>query len=94
VARNVVAAGHCRLLLHDEVFDLDEPAMVDAGQAHDLPWPLRRVLAALGFQYLHLRTFASHAGRLDMAEGNALDADALDAGAVSAVERGEAIALR
>src|SRR6187455_2588109 len=46
-ARNVVAAGHCRLLLHDQVFDLDEPAMVDAGQAQDLPWPLRRVLAAL-----------------------------------------------
>src|SRR5688572_20338573 len=30
-ARNVIAAGHCRLLLHDQVFDLDEPAMVDAG---------------------------------------------------------------
>ena len=61
-ARNVTAAGHCRLLLHDQVFDLDEPAMVDAGQAHDLPWPLRRVLGALGFQYLNLRTFASHPG--------------------------------
>ena len=93
-ARNVIAAGHCRLLLHDQVFDLDEPAMVDAGQAHDLPWPLRRILAALGFQYLNLRTFASHPGSLEMAEGDALDADASNTEAVSAVERDEAMALR
>jgi hypothetical protein len=45
-ARNVMAAGHCRLLLHDQVFDLDEPAMVDAGEAEDLPLPLRRLMAA------------------------------------------------
>jgi len=35
-ARIVVAAGHCRRLLHDQVLDLDEPAMVDAGEARDL----------------------------------------------------------
>ena len=93
-ARNVVAAGHCRLLLHDKVLDLDEPAMVDAGEAQDLPWPLGRVLAALGFQYLNLRTFASHPGSLEMAEGDALYADASNAEAVSAVERDEAVALR
>ena len=93
-ARNVIAAGHCRLLLHDQVFDLDEPAMVGAGEAQDLPWPLRRILAALGFQYLNLRTFMPQSGRLEIAGGDALDADALKAGAVSAVERGEEIALR
>ena len=93
-ARNVVAAGHCRLLLHDQVVDLDEPAMVDAGQAQDLPLPLRRVLAALGFQYLNVRTFASHPGSLEMPEGDALDADASHAEAVSAAERGAAMALR
>jgi hypothetical protein len=93
-ARNVIAAGHCRILLHDQVFDLDEPAMVDAAEAQDLPWPLGRVLAALGFQYLNLRTFASHPGCLEMAEGDALDAYASNAEAVSAVERGEAMALR
>ena len=93
-ARNVVAAGHCRLLLHDQVFDLDEPAMVDAGEAQDLPWPLGRLLAALGFQYLNLRTFASHPSCLEMAEGDALEADASNAEAVSAVERDEAIVLR
>ena len=93
-ARNVIAAGHCRLLLHDQVFDLDEPAMVDAGEAQDVPWPLRRVLAALGFRYLSLRTFASHPGSPEMAAGEAMEADASDAEAVSAVERDEAIVLR
>ena len=89
-ARNVVAAGHCRLLLHDQVFDLDEPAMIDAGKTHDLPWPLRRVLAALGFQYLNLRTFASQPGCIETAEGDALEAPA---SGEAAVERDEAIAL-
>jgi hypothetical protein len=93
-ARNVVAAGHCRVLLHDQVLDLDEPAMVDAGEVQDLPWPLRRVLAGLGFQYLNLRTFASHPGSLEMAQRDALDADASNAEVVLAVERDEAMALR
>jgi hypothetical protein len=91
-ARNVIAAGHCRLLLHDQVFDLDEPAMVDAGEAKDLPLPLRRVLAALGFQYLNLRTFAAHQGGLDTARADALEAEASEAGAESATERREASA--
>ena len=34
--------------------------MVDAGEAKDLPWPLRRVMAVLGFNNLNLRTFAAH----------------------------------
>ena len=93
-ARNVIAAGHCRLLLHDQVFDLDEPAMVDAREAPDLPWPLPRVLGALGFQYLNLRTFASHPGSFERAEGVPLDADAWNAEAASAAKRDEAIALR
>ena len=42
----------------------------------------------------NLRTFASHPGCLDMAEGHALDEDGSDAEAVSAVERDEAMALR
>ncbi len=92
-ARNVIAAGHCRLLLHDQAFDLDEPSMVDAGEGQDLPWPVRRVLAALGFQYLNLRTFASHPGSLEMPEGDALEAAASNATAESAVERDETMPL-
>ena len=57
-ARNVLAAGHCQLHLHDEVFDLDEPVMMPGAEAEDLPWVVRRVMAALGFQYIQLRTFA------------------------------------
>jgi hypothetical protein len=93
-ARNVIAAGHCRLRLHDDVFDLDEPAMVDAGEAKDLPWPVRRVMAALGFRYLNLRTFAARGGTLDMEEGDACEADVADGGAGSAVERGAAMSVR
>jgi len=89
-ARNVIAAGHCRLQLHDQVFDLDEPAMVDAGEAKDLPWPLRRVLAALGFQYLNLRTFAPQPRSLEMAQQDAWEPDASTAQSESALERNEA----
>ena len=85
-ARNVIAAGHCRIHLHDQVFDLDEPAMVDAGEATDLPWPLRRAMAALGFTYLYLRTFATQPGIDDVAEGASSDADA--SGQRSGIHRG------
>jgi hypothetical protein len=61
-ARNVLAAGHCRLQLHDVVYDLDEPTMIAARDAEDLQSAVRRVMAALGFQYLDLRTFGSATG--------------------------------
>ena len=63
-ARNVIAAGHCRLQLHETVYDLDEPAMVSAGDVEALPWALRRLMAMLGFEYLTLRTFAANPGAL------------------------------
>jgi deazaflavin-dependent oxidoreductase (nitroreductase family) len=59
-ARNVIAAGHCRIQLHDQIVDLEEPTMVDAQEATDLSWPVRRSMAALGFKYLDLRTLAAH----------------------------------
>jgi deazaflavin-dependent oxidoreductase (nitroreductase family) len=61
-ARNVLAAGHCRMQLHDQVFDLDEPVMVDVQDVTNVPWPLRRVMATLGFRYLTLHTFAAQPG--------------------------------
>ena len=69
-ARNVLAAGHCRLQLHDRVFDLDEPAMVAAGDLDGLSWPVRRLMAALGLQYLTLRTFATEVGSLEPTGAN------------------------
>ena len=57
-ARNVLAAGHCRLHLHGTVYDLDEPAMMPGAKATDLPRLVRRIMGALGVQYLRLHTFA------------------------------------
>ncbi len=67
-ARNVLAAGHCRLQLHDVVYDLDEPMLISAGDADDLPAALRVVMAWLGLQYLTLRTFAANGGSLEPVE--------------------------
>jgi len=64
-ARNVLIAGHCRLQLHGVVYDLDEPAMISASDLDGLPTPVRIGLAAIGFQYLTLRTFDSRPGTLE-----------------------------
>ena len=64
-ARNVLTAGHCRLQLHDIVYDLDEPALVPANDVDALPTAVRRGMAALGFEYLTLRTFDSEPGSLE-----------------------------
>ena len=69
-ALNVLAAGHCRLQLHDSVFELDEPALVPARDVGDLPVAVRGLMRVLGFQYLTLRTFGVDQGALE-----ALDAD-------------------
>jgi hypothetical protein len=84
-ARNVLAAGHCRLHLHDQIFDLDEPAMKPAADAMDLPWLVRRVMTALGFQYLHLRTFAAQ--RMSRPAGELVDTTegAVRSGELSAI---------
>ena len=63
-ARNVLAAGHCRLQLRDVVYDLDEPALVGASEVVDLPTPLRSAMRALGFDYLVLHEVAAAAGSL------------------------------
>ena len=64
-ARNVLAAGHCRLQLHETVYDLDEPAMIPASEADGLPAVVRAAMAGLGFQYLTLHTFSARPGSLE-----------------------------
>ena len=64
-ARNVLTAGHCRLQLHDIVYDLDEPALIPANDVDALPTAVRKGMAALGFEYLTLRTFDSKPGSLE-----------------------------
>jgi deazaflavin-dependent oxidoreductase (nitroreductase family) len=93
-ARNVIAAGHCRIHLHDQVFDLDEPAMVDAGEAKDLPWPLRRVMAALGFKYLNLRLLATHPATPILMEEEPSEAIQSDETEESAVDRDGLLSVR
>ena len=83
-ARNVLAAGHCRLQLRDVVYDLDEPALMEAGRVDGLPRVLRGVMSGLGFEYLILRTFGSRPGSLDpstMAPTTSGDVEAGPAGA-------------
>lgn len=70
-ARNVLAAGHCRLQLHELVHDLDEPRLVPASSATDLPRGVRALMSVLGFQYLELRTFGTRPDVLDPVETEA-----------------------
>lgn len=56
-ARNVLAAGHCRLVLGDRIIELDEPVLETPSEVPDLPRPVRVLFEWLGFRYLRLRTF-------------------------------------
>lgn len=66
-ARNVLAAGHCRMQLHDVVYELDEPALLAASEIPEIAPPVAWVLDRLGFEYLFLRRFAEAPGRLEPA---------------------------
>jgi deazaflavin-dependent oxidoreductase (nitroreductase family) len=93
-ARNVIAAGHCRIQLHDQVFDLDEPAMVDAGDATDLPWPLRRIMAGLGFKYLNLRLLAAHPATRPLIERESFEASRSGGTGESVVDGDRVLSVR
>jgi deazaflavin-dependent oxidoreductase (nitroreductase family) len=64
-ARNVLAAGHCRLQLHDAIHELDEPVLLPAGEVDSLPRVVRGILGMLGFDYILLRTFDTKPGALE-----------------------------
>jgi deazaflavin-dependent oxidoreductase (nitroreductase family) len=55
-ARNVLAAGRCRLVLADQSIELDEPVLETPAEAADLARPVRALFGWLGFRYLRLRT--------------------------------------
>jgi hypothetical protein len=80
-ARNVLAAGHCRLHLHGQVLELDEPVMIGAARAEDLPRIVRWLMMTLGFEYLYLHTFATRAGDLETDPETIVGAAAAPAGA-------------
>ncbi len=64
-ARNVLAAGHCRMQLHDTVYELDEPALLPPRVIDDLSTPVRWACERLGFMYLRLHRFAERPGVLE-----------------------------
>jgi hypothetical protein len=55
-ARNVLAAGHCRLELDDRVIELDEPVLETPSEVPGLPPLVRAAFEWLGFRYLRLHT--------------------------------------
>jgi deazaflavin-dependent oxidoreductase (nitroreductase family) len=66
-ARNVLAAGRCRLQLHDTVYELDRPVLLPAGAMADLPGTSRWLGDFMGFMYLCLRRAGEHPGTLEPA---------------------------
>lgn len=69
-ARNVLAAGHCRLQIGDTIHELDEPKLVEPGEIEGVPSPAGSAMEWLGFRYLRLHQFSEHAGTL---EGSAVE---------------------
>jgi len=63
--QNVEAAGHCRLQLHDKVYELDEPALLLPREMAELPAVTRSVYGLLGFLCLRLHRFAERPGTLE-----------------------------
>jgi hypothetical protein len=62
--QNVLASGHCRMQLHDVVYELDEPVLLAASELPDIAPPLAWVLDRIGAEYLLLRRFAEAPGQL------------------------------
>jgi hypothetical protein len=63
-ARNVVAAGHCRMQGGGVVHELDEPTLVSPITVAGIPPVVARFMDWLGFRYLLLHQFAEHEGTL------------------------------
>jgi hypothetical protein len=64
-ARNVLAAGQCRLQLEGEVYDLDEPQLLPVRVMPELGAVTRTVGGPLGFEFLRLHTVARGPGSLE-----------------------------
>jgi hypothetical protein len=63
-ARNVLAAGHCRLELRGIIHELDEPVLLLPADVDGIAGPVRWATSALGFRYLRLHRFAEAPGTL------------------------------
>jgi hypothetical protein len=71
-AHNVIAAGGCRLQLHQTVYELDDPQLVEPRTIVGIPAVARQLFSQLGFRYLILRAKTSEPGSLlDATDGAA-----------------------
>ncbi len=52
--RNIQAAGHCRIQLHETIVELDEPSIVPASDNPMVPPSMRKALDRAGRLYLRL----------------------------------------
>jgi hypothetical protein len=77
-ARNVRAAGHCRLQVRGTVYELDEPAVITAAEHPDLPEAFRGWLIRRGNRYLRLHLLSAAPGSLDTAAQPAEPAPPVD----------------
>jgi hypothetical protein len=66
-ARNVLAAGHCRMQLHDIVYELDEPVLLAPTEVPDVAAPVAWIGERLGWKYLIVHRFGERPGALEPA---------------------------
>ena len=63
-ARNVMASGHCRMQIHGQVYELDEPEVRRSAELPELPeWRKREFSDSM--EYLRLHIFRVQSGTLD-----------------------------
>jgi hypothetical protein len=85
-ARNVLAAGGCRIQLHDTVHELDEPALLAPDLVPGLTRPARWLGSWLGFRYLVLHRVAQRPGSLAAAEAGTHAGDGVEEAGVRTEE--------
>lgn len=63
-ARNVMAAGHCRMEADGVIYELDDPSLVSPSVVEGVPPLAGPVMDWLGFRYLKLHRVADRPGTL------------------------------
>lgn len=73
---NLQAAGRARIQLHDTIYEIDRPEIVEGTHAVSLPPPVRGLAGRMGYRYLRVRTVAAMPGTFSHLEGHAARATA------------------
>lgn len=69
--RNIEASGHCRMQLHERVYELDEPQVLAPDAVTELPVWQRESALQGPFEVLRLRVFRELPGTLDSVQADA-----------------------